>query len=82
MMLLGPAIAFSVSYMLQQGFRPWEKTALAGIWLAPMLARMVAQHLFIPLGLISIATLFILVCRGALRESEALAGSVILGARA
>jgi alpha-1,2-mannosyltransferase len=63
MMLLGPAIAFAASYMLERGFVPWEKTALAGIWVTPLFARIVAQHVFLPLGLISIAGLFLIVCR-------------------
>lgn len=62
MMLLGPALGFMASYGLERGFLPWEKTLLAAIWLSPLLARMVAQHLMIPLGLAAIAATFALAC--------------------
>ena len=63
MMLLGPAIGFAVSYGLERGFGPWEKTVLACVGLVPLLARMVAQHLLLPLGLVAIAGFFVVVCR-------------------
>ena len=62
MMLLGPALGLLVSYRLERGFAPWEKTLLAVIWLSPMLARLVARHLDLPLGLAAIAGVFVLAC--------------------
>jgi hypothetical protein len=80
MMILAPAIAFSVSFINERGFQPWEKTALAGIWLSPLLARIVAQQLLLPLGLISISALFLLVCRRAMQESQSPRQTLRLGA--
>lgn len=60
MMLLGPALALLVAYGLERGFRRWEITCLAAIWLSPLLARLVAQHMLLPLGLCAILTLFAL----------------------
>jgi len=60
MMLLGPALALLVSFGLEHGFRRWEITGLAAIWLAPLLARLAAQYLLVPLGLTAILALFAL----------------------
>lgn len=58
MVILGPALAFLISYQLERGFRTWEKTALAVIWMTPLVARTVAQHTLIPVGFLSVALLF------------------------
>ncbi len=50
MMVLASAIAFFTTDSLARGFRPWEKTALAALWAAPLVARGVAQATLIPLG--------------------------------
>lgn len=50
LVLLGPAIAFYVSYGLEHGFRPWEHTLLATIFIAPPLARYFAFFLGLPLA--------------------------------
>ena len=39
MVVLAPAIAFIAVDGLARGFGPWEKTALAALWLVPLLAR-------------------------------------------
>ena len=39
MMVLAPAIAFLAADGLARGFGPWEKTALAALWLVPLVAR-------------------------------------------
>lgn len=57
LLLLGPAIAFYVSFGLRTGFRPWEKLGLAILWIVPLVTRAVAEHLFVPLALIAIAVL-------------------------
>ena len=54
MMVLAPAIAFFVADGFARGFGPWEKTALAALWLMPLVARSVAQMTLIPLSLIHI----------------------------
>jgi alpha-1,2-mannosyltransferase len=50
MMVLAPAIAFFAADALMRGFRPWEKTTLAALWVVPLVARGVAQATLIPLG--------------------------------
>ena len=50
MMVLAPAIAFFAADGLTRGFGPWEKTALAALWLMPLVARSVAQMTLIPLA--------------------------------
>ena len=50
MMVLAPAIAFFAADALARGFRPWEKTALAVLWLMPLLARSIASATLVPLG--------------------------------
>jgi alpha-1,2-mannosyltransferase len=74
MMVLAPAIAFFIAHGLQRGFGPWEKTALAALWLVPLVARSVAQFTLIPLGVPAMLGVFILILRRAeLRTSLAAA---------
>jgi alpha-1,2-mannosyltransferase len=63
MMLLAPAIAFFAGDGLARGFGPWEKTALAALWLMPLLARSLAQITLIPIGVPVMLALFILLLR-------------------
>lgn len=50
MACLGPALAFAVSYGVERGFGPYEKSALALVWVTPLLARTFAGLFFVPLG--------------------------------
>jgi hypothetical protein len=50
MVLLGPAVAFVIAYGVEKGFACFEKTLLAMVWLAPLLAPTVAKLSHIPLG--------------------------------
>jgi alpha-1,2-mannosyltransferase len=61
LMLLAPAIAFLALDGLARGFAPYEKTALAALWAAPLVARGIAQATLIPLGVIAILAVFALV---------------------
>jgi hypothetical protein len=63
MMVLAPAIAFVAADGLARGFGPWEKTALAALWLVPLVARTVALTTFIPLGVPVMLAVFILLLR-------------------
>jgi alpha-1,2-mannosyltransferase len=63
MVLLAPAIALFAADGVARGFGPWEKTALAAVWLMPLLARSVAQVTLIPIGVPTMLTLFILLLR-------------------
>ncbi|MGA8610838.1 MAG: glycosyltransferase family 87 protein [Xanthobacteraceae bacterium] len=65
MMVLGPAIASFAVDGLAHGFRPWEKTALAALWLVPLAARSVAQVTLIPLGVIAMLSMFFVIMRRA-----------------
>ena len=63
MMVLAPVIAFFAADGLARGFGPWEKTALAALWLAPLLARSVAQATLIPLGVPAMLAAFAVLWR-------------------
>ena len=65
MMVLGPAIAFFAVDGLDRGFRSWEKTALAALWLIPIAARSVAQVTLIPIGVIAMLCMFFVIIRRA-----------------
>jgi hypothetical protein len=53
---------------MERGFLPWEKSALAAVWIAPLLARAVAQGTLIPLGLIAMMGLLALIVRRAMAD--------------
>jgi alpha-1,2-mannosyltransferase len=74
MMVLAPAIAFLAMDGLVCGFGPWEKSALAALWLMPFIARSVAQLTLIPLGVPTMLAIFILLLhRSAQRFAQPLA---------
>jgi hypothetical protein len=56
--VLGMALAFLVSYGLDHGFLPWEKTALALSWLLSGSARALATTLGLPIGLVVLIGVF------------------------
>ncbi len=63
MMVLAPAIAFIARDGATRGFGSWEKTALAALWLAPLVARSFAYVTFIPLGVPTMLAMFVLLLR-------------------
>jgi len=65
MMVLAPAIAFLAADGMTRGFGPWEKTALAALWLVPLVARTFPQATLIPLGVPAMLAMFVLVLRRA-----------------
>jgi alpha-1,2-mannosyltransferase len=65
MMVLAPAIAFIAADGMTRGFGPWEKTALAALWLVPLVARTFPQVTLIPLGVPSMLAMFVLILRRA-----------------
>jgi len=69
--VLAPAIAYLAAFGLRAGFAPYEKTALAALWLAPLLARAVAAATLVPLGLLAMASVLGLILHRALAESAA-----------
>ncbi len=58
LVLLGPALTFLSLYMMKTGIRDFEATALAGCWIAPLIARTVADLTDIPLGLMAMTLAF------------------------
>ena len=48
---------------LARGFGAWEKTALAALWLTPLVARSVAHATLIPIGVLAMLAVFILLLR-------------------
>lgn len=66
LMALAPAIALLASHGLDKGFRPFEKSALAIAYVAPLLARPVATALPMPLGVVALLLLFASTARHAL----------------
>ena len=83
MMVLAPAIAFLAADCFTRGFSPWQKTALAALWLVPLLARSVAQLSLIPLGVPAMVAVFVLILRRAqldVAPQLAFSGMAFLGA--
>jgi hypothetical protein len=68
MMVLAPAIAFLVADGLRRGFLPYEKAALALLWLVPICARSVAEITLIPLSVPTMLLVFGLILRRAATE--------------
>ena len=71
LMLLAPAIAFLAADGMQRGFRPWQKSLLAALWLVPMLARPVAQATLIPLAVPAMLVAFAWMLRRAMTRTGA-----------
>jgi len=69
LMVLAPAIAFVAVHGATHGFHAYEKTALAGLWIVPLLARSVAGAALIPLAIPAVLAAFALTLRTALRSN-------------
>jgi alpha-1,2-mannosyltransferase len=65
LMVLAPALVFVAADGLARGFSPYEKTALAAVWIAPLVTRSLAQVTLIPLGTIATLLLLAIVLRRA-----------------
>jgi hypothetical protein len=63
--LLAPAIAFLVAAHSNLPFRNYEVSLLAAVWIAPLLARVIAGVTAIPLGLAAVLALYVLTLRQA-----------------
>jgi len=66
LVLLAPAIAFLAAHGAADGFRPFEKTMLALLWLVPLVARTVAHSTLIPLAVPAMAATFALLLHRAI----------------
>jgi alpha-1,2-mannosyltransferase len=63
MMVLAPAIALFAADGFTRGFKAWDKTALAVLWLVPLVARNFAELTLVPLGVPAMLVIFILILR-------------------
>jgi hypothetical protein len=63
MIVLAPAIASVTAHGLTYGFRPYEKSALAFLWIVPMFARSIAAATMIPLGVFAMVVTYVLLLR-------------------
>ena len=73
MTTLAPAIAFLAAHGLRCGFAPWEKSALAALWLAPLVARGITAMTLLPIGVPAMAIVLGLVLQrgtGGLRDDR------------
>ncbi len=61
LVLLAPAAALLIVEALRDRFRPYEKSALAFAFLAPLLARPIGELILVPLGLAAALAMFALV---------------------
>jgi alpha-1,2-mannosyltransferase len=65
---LAPAIAFLAADGLARGFAPWEKTALAFLWLMPLASRTIAEATLISLGVPAMGLVLALVLKRAVDD--------------
>lgn len=82
LMLLAPAMAFFVAARSATHFRDYEISALAAVWIAPLLARPIAGLVGIPIGLLAGLMLFVLIMHAALRERDQAAAGALRVAQA
>jgi Glycosyltransferase family 87 len=68
LVILGLAIAFTVSAGFAGGFRRYEISFLAAAWIAPLLTRSIGAATGIPLGLLVLSTFYALALRRAVLE--------------
>jgi Glycosyltransferase family 87 len=70
LLVLAPAIAFLTAHGLARGFAPYEASALAALWLMPLVARSLAQATDIAIApLVMLAALAIIAHRAGLAPS-------------
>jgi len=77
--VLGMALAFFAAEGIESGFRPWEKTILALVWIAPLVARELTKLTLLPVGFCALAATFLLIV---LRTRAEHAGEASMAQRA
>lgn len=70
LVVLGLGAAFLVADALERGFLPWEKSLLALVWIAPLLARPLAEATLFPLGQLAIVAVLAIAVRRSLALDE------------
>jgi alpha-1,2-mannosyltransferase len=73
MTALAPAIAFLAVNGMRRGFAPYEKSALAALWIAPLVARSLAQTMLLPVGIIAMTAVLIVVLHRAAQQANGFA---------
>jgi hypothetical protein len=63
LVLLAPALAFLGAHGLTRDFAAYEKTALAALWLVPLVARTMAEWTLIPLAVPAMLLVLVLILR-------------------
>jgi hypothetical protein len=74
LVVLAVAIAFFARHGLSRGFRNYEISLLAAVWIVPLLSRGIAGVTGIPLGLLVMLATYIFILRRAVRDG-AIAGA-------
>jgi hypothetical protein len=69
LVVLLPALAWLWIDGRKNGFRPWDRTLMALVWITPLIGRGVAQWTFVPLGLISVLFVASMALRRAINTS-------------
>jgi glycosyl transferase family 87 len=69
LVVLGVGLGFLASVGLRDGWLDWEKTAIAVAWAVPLLARVLATWIHVPITPVVLAWVLALTIRRAVRES-------------
>jgi alpha-1,2-mannosyltransferase len=70
MTALAPAIAFLAVDGLRRGFAPYEKSALAALWVVPLVARSIAQAVLVPVGVLAMAAMLGVILHRAAQQAR------------
>jgi hypothetical protein len=73
LMALAPAVALLTTDGIARGFRPWQRTAIAALWLMPFVARALPVLTLIPVGVPVMLAALALTLRYATAENTQLA---------
>ena len=74
MVLLALSIAFYLAWARENGLRPWDVTLLATVWMVPLVARLVAAAILLPVGLLAMLALAAMILGRAVADHRAAAG--------
>jgi alpha-1,2-mannosyltransferase len=70
---LAPALAFLAADGMTRGFSAFQKSALAFLWFMPLIARSIAEHTLVPLGVPAMLAVLALVLHRAAADAGLLA---------
>ena len=77
MMMLAPAIAFLACHGMVHGFTAWEQSAVAGLWLVPLIARGAADFALLPLGVLTAVAVVVLILRRSASQTRMTPGQQV-----